>query len=72
MDVEALEARLRIVEEEILRLTNLAAGSSDPEQQDNYYRLAQDLQRETRELRLQIKKPSGSAQFAGGVLRGSP
>jgi hypothetical protein len=60
MNVEALEARLRIVEEEILSLTNLAAGSPDPKQQDNYYRLAHDLQRDTRELRLQIKKISES------------
>ena len=55
---EALESRLRAIEEEITRVTKLAAESADSEQQDNYFRLAQDLQREARELRNQIKKGS--------------
>jgi hypothetical protein len=60
--VEALQARLRVLEEEILRLTKLAAESSEQSIQDNYWRLAQDLQRDARELRQQIMKSSESAQ----------
>ena len=48
---EALEARLKALEEEILRLSKLAAESSDQLQQDQYWNLARDLQRETRALR---------------------
>jgi hypothetical protein len=59
--VEALEARLQVLEQEILRLTKLAAESSAQIIQDNYWRLAEDLQREAREVRLQIKKISESS-----------
>jgi len=59
--VEALEARLQVLEQEILRLTKLAAESSAQIVQDNYWRLAEDLQREAREVRLQIKKISESS-----------
>jgi hypothetical protein len=58
MFAEALASRLRVIEEEILRLTKLATEASDTAQQDNYLGLAQDLQREARELRLQIKRLS--------------
>lgn len=56
MIAEALESRLRVLEEEILHLAQVASQSPDPVQQDNYLRLAQDLQHEARELRLQIRK----------------
>jgi hypothetical protein len=56
MILEALEDRLKVLEDEILRLIDLAAESSDLKQQDSCYGLAKDLQREARELRLQIKK----------------
>jgi hypothetical protein len=60
----ALEARLKVLEDEILRLVRLAAETSDRDQQDNYWRLAQDLGREARELRLQIRKLSQSSTAA--------
>lgn len=56
MFAEALQARLKVLEDEILRLTNLASQSSDSGDQDNYLRLAQDLQREARELRSEITR----------------
>jgi hypothetical protein len=55
MILDALEDRLKVLENEILRLIDLASRTSDREEQDSYYRLAEDLQREARELRLQIK-----------------
>jgi hypothetical protein len=55
---EALEARLKLLEDEIVRITELASQSPDHVQQDNYWCLAKDLQREARELRLQIRKVS--------------
>jgi hypothetical protein len=54
--VEALEGCLKVLEEEILRLTKLASESTDLANQENYWRLAQDLQRAARETRLQIKR----------------
>ncbi len=60
MNLEALQDRLAVLEKEILRITNLASELPDPRQQDNYYRLAQDLQREARDLRRQIATISGS------------
>lgn len=54
MIMEPLQCRLKVLENEILRLTDLAAEAFDLEQQDSYYRLAQDLQREARELRGEI------------------
>ena len=56
MVVEALQARLKFVEDEILRFTKLAAQANETVEQDNYWRVAQDLQREARELRSQIAK----------------
>ncbi len=56
MLTEALQSRLKVLEEEILRLTEQASQSSEKSEQDNYWRLAQDLQREARELRSQIRK----------------
>ena len=55
---EALRARLKTIEEEILRLTKLASQSSDRIEQDSLWRLAQDLQLQARELRLEMKKLS--------------
>jgi predicted DCC family thiol-disulfide oxidoreductase YuxK len=56
MVVEALQTRLQVLEEEILRLAK--AGSQEPEkaQQDNLLNLAHDLQREARELRTEITR----------------
>jgi len=50
---EALQSRLEVLETEILRLTKQASGKTE---QDNYYRLAQYLQREAREIRVHIGK----------------
>ncbi len=58
MVVGALQDRLKILEDEILRLAKLASQSSDQIQQDNYWQLAQDLQREARELRSEISRIS--------------
>lgn len=54
--VEALQARLKVLEDEILRLTKLAAQSQNQAEQDKYWRLAQDVQREARALRAEIEK----------------
>jgi hypothetical protein len=63
--VEALRARLQVLEDEILRIAKQASESLDQSVQDNYWHLAQDLQREARELRQQIKKSSeASSQLA--------
>jgi hypothetical protein len=53
---EALQSRLKVLEDEISRLTKLAAQSSDQVDQDKYWRLAKDLQREARALRGEIAK----------------
>ena len=42
MFLEAIQARLKVLEEEILRLTRIASQASDNDQQDNYCRLAED------------------------------
>ncbi|MGA9392482.1 MAG: hypothetical protein WBV69_18795 [Candidatus Sulfotelmatobacter sp.] len=60
MLVEALQARLKILEDEILRLTRLASQTPEKDQQENHWLMAQDLQREARELRAQIDKISVS------------
>jgi hypothetical protein len=60
MNKEALEDRLKSLDEEIVRLTMLASQSSVQHDQDNYLLLAQDLQRETRILRSAIGKLSES------------
>jgi hypothetical protein len=54
--VESLQSRLEILEQEILRLTKQASQSSETIEQDNCYLLAQDLQREAREVRSQISR----------------
>jgi hypothetical protein len=61
VDVEALQARLKVLEEEILRATKRASQAADPTEQDNHWRVAQDLQREAREVRREILKLSESA-----------
>jgi hypothetical protein len=53
---EALQARLQVLEEEILRVAKLASQSSERIDQENYQRLAQDLQREAREVRAQLRR----------------
>jgi hypothetical protein len=61
MLVEALQTRLQVIEDEILRLTKVASQATDKDDQDNYLRLAQDLQREAREFRHEIQKLSEPA-----------
>ena len=56
MLVDALPARLKVLEDEIVRLPKLAAEAVDQSLQDNYWRLAQDVQREARQLRSEIWK----------------
>jgi hypothetical protein len=46
--IDALGGRPSTLEEEILRLTKLAAQEREAVQQDNYSRLAEDLQRDAR------------------------
>jgi hypothetical protein len=58
MFVEALQARLKVLDDEILRLTMLASEAPGKRQQDAYRDLAQDFQREARELRSEIQKIS--------------
>ena len=54
--VEALQSRLNVLEDEILRLTNLASQTSEKNQQENHWLMARDLQREARQLRAEITK----------------
>jgi len=61
---EALTSRLQVLEEEILRLTRLAAQLSDGDEQDKYFRLAQDVQREARQLRKELRKLSAEQPAA--------
>jgi hypothetical protein len=58
MLVEALQSRLTALEEEILRVTELASAAAGKDDQDNHWRLAQDLQREARALRKEIREIS--------------
>jgi hypothetical protein len=60
MFTEALQARLKVLEDEIVRLTKLAPQSPAEAEQGNYWRLAQDLQREARERRSELRKISES------------
>lgn len=55
---EALHARLKVLEDEILRLTELAAQAPKQIDQESNWGLAQDLQREARQLRHEINKLS--------------
>jgi hypothetical protein len=61
MFAEALRARLKVLEDEILRLTKLASEAPDKVHQDNYWCLARDMQREARELRSEIARMSEPA-----------
>ncbi|MGB7600244.1 MAG: hypothetical protein WBM24_08065 [Candidatus Sulfotelmatobacter sp.] len=54
MLVEALQSRLKVLEDEILRLSNLASQTSEKDQQENHWLMAKDLQREAQHLRAQI------------------
>jgi hypothetical protein len=60
MLIGALQSRLKVIEDDILRLAKLASETPKTIQQDNHLRLAQALQREGRELRPQIRKMSES------------
>jgi hypothetical protein len=66
--VDALQERLENVEDEIVRLTKLAAQQHDAVQQDNYSRLAEDVQREARELRREIIKQETTPAVSGPAL----
>ena len=50
------EARLKSVEDEILRLVRLASEADDRKLQQTYLDLAQDLQREARGIRIQLSE----------------
>jgi hypothetical protein len=54
MLVEALQSRLKVLEDEILRLTNLASQTSEKDQKENHWLIAKDLQREAQQLRGEI------------------
>jgi len=56
MLVEALQFRLKVLEDEIVRFSKLASATVDQSEQDNYWQLAQDVQREARLLRAEIWK----------------
>ena len=56
MLVEALQSRLRVLDDEILRLTNLASKTAEKDQQENHWLMAKDLQCEAQQLRAQIAK----------------
>jgi hypothetical protein len=58
MLVEALQARLKVLEDEILCLTHLASQTPEKGQQGNHWLMAQDLQREAQKLRAQTNKMS--------------
>jgi hypothetical protein len=58
--LEALNSRLQVLEDEILRLTRLASQTSEKTQQENYWNLVKDLQGEARSLRAEITKISES------------
>ena len=60
MLVEGMQARLKVLEDEIQRLTDLASKTPEKDQQENHWLMAQDLQREARDLRSQIMKTSTS------------
>jgi len=64
MRTEALESRLQVLEDEILRLTNFASQTPEKDQQGNHWLMAKDLKREAQALREQIKKNSESAPQA--------
>jgi len=50
----ALQARLQIIEAELVRMTDLACKAQDRDRQEQYWQLAQDLQREARKIRAEI------------------
>jgi hypothetical protein len=63
-DPRSAGSRLKVLEEEILRLSKLAAESSDQLRQDQYWNLARDLQREARALRAGAHTTSEAANEA--------
>jgi len=57
----ALQARLDIIEREILRLAQLASTTNDLKRQQEYLTLAQDLQKDAREIRAELHRHSQAA-----------
>jgi hypothetical protein len=68
---EAFQARLKVVDDEILRLTVLGSGTPNKRQPDYYWDLAHDLQREARELRSEIKRISPCKAAESGAEQSS-
>jgi hypothetical protein len=58
MLANALQSRLKVIEEEILRMARQVSEAREKADQDNRWCMAQDLQRDARELRSQIRKIS--------------
>ena len=52
--IAALQARLEAIERELLRVANLACRTEGRDQQDKYWELAKQLQRDAREIRAEI------------------
>lgn len=68
MAVEALQTRLKVIEDEILRLAKTASQESERAQQDNLLSLASDLQCEARDLRSEINRESIDQTFSPILL----
>ena len=66
MSLEALQARLQVLEQQILRLAQLAAQEKETEQEDRFWQLAQDLQDEARQVRSEIARMVASASVREG------
>jgi hypothetical protein len=58
--LSALQARLAVLDKEIARLSDLGLNQQNAAGQESYLRLAQDLQREARAIREEIRKHSRS------------
>jgi hypothetical protein len=71
MFVEALQARLKVLDDEILRLTMLGSDTPNKRQQEYCWDLAHDLQREARELRSEIKRISPCKAAESGAEQSS-
>jgi hypothetical protein len=52
----ALQARLEVLEKEIDRLSRLASEADDVTRQQQYWDLAQDLQRDARKIRDELRR----------------
>ena len=56
MVVRSTANRLKVIEDEILRLAKAGSQESEKARQDDLWHLAHDLQREARELRVEITR----------------